>query len=653
MNLKRKKIAVITTEIESVYQTEIIKGINEEAAFLGCEILVFTTFMRTTYLPEYRIGEINIYNLINYDDLDGIILLYLPLEQDELLEEILPDVMSKAKCPIVCIDNGKPDRYSFDADIYAEDKSCMEVITDHVIDVHGCKKIYCITGPEKDRGADARLSGYFASMEKHGLNTDGCVFRGAFWYDNGEKVAQDIISGKLERPEAIVCVGDHIAAGAANLLNKNGIKVPDDIIVTGYDASDIAISNELLLTSILPPVKKEGASALARLWSIITGTETENVLENVTGTVICGESCGCECSEYYTDHKNVRDYVANHNYSTRPRTDMSILDKSFMPEKLTASSGQSDCFQRICEFTYLINDYRFFILMMCDGWDDVSSDKDYLTSGYSPKVKLVIHSTSYDYLIKHPELIGDKGWCIYDDYEFATVDIKQLAPDLHGKYDEPLVWYFTPLHFEDRCLGYAVLACAYDQPPFDHIYRNWMRNVTNALEMQRIRNILMQHSTRDSLTGLYNRRGLDKFIGDNTPREKGSKLFYLVADMDRLKYINDTFGHAEGDNGIKIVSSAAVACTGYNEICARTGGDEFAVVGFGKYTDEDIERHTRLFNSFIDKYNESSGKPYKVSASIGICCCEFDPGTNVSYAAELADKIMYEHKTAARKNRRD
>lgn len=650
--MRRKKIAVISAENEAVYQNRLIRGINAQAAVLGCEVMIFTTFVRTTKISDYRPGEINIYNLVNYDDLDGIIVLYLPLEQDELLDDVIPMIRERAKCPVVCVDNGRASDDFYDAQIFSDDSECMEIITDHVIEAHGCTDVICITGPENDRGAAARREGYIKAMEKHSLSTEGKVFYGDFWYDNGENVARRILSGEIPCPQAIVCAGDHIAAGAANLLDNGGIRVPQDVIVTGHDCSQEGVYNRICITSVDPPIEKLGAKALMTLWKIITGDASENVFAGKKGIVRYGQSCGCECDiDYVNSFRRYNDYLHSHNFSVCPRTDFGILDESYMPEVLTASESYDDFIKRLSEKVYLINDYRFYMMFLCADWDDILSEDSYISEGYTPKVYLKIHSTNHDFLMAHPELKNDRGWCVYDDYKVSEIDLKTLCPDLDGRYSEPLAWYFTPLHFNDRCFGYSVLACSLDQPPFDYIYRDWTRNVNNALEMQRIRNILIHNSLRDSLTGLYNRRGLQQYLDSNTPAEDGCMIFYLVADMNRLKYINDTFGHSDGDNGIMIISSAARACTGYDEICVRTGGDEFAVVGFGQYSEEDIERHKEVFERYLEHYNRTSGKPYEVSASIGICCRPFKAGDSVTEAAEYADKLMYENKLASKLSR--
>ncbi len=651
--MPRKKIAVVSDENESIYQNRVITGINAEAKRLDCEILVFTTFIKTidTGDTPTRQGEINIYNLINYDDLDGIIVLYLPLEQDDLLDTVIPKIKEKAKCPVVCVDNGNLSETFYAEQVFAPDDLSMELLTNHVIEKHGCKDIYCITGPEGDRGAELRRSGYERAMKNHGLPTDGKVFYGEYWFPNGERVADRIISGELHVPEAICCCADHIAAGAANRLNDNGIKVPDDVIVTGFDGSKTAIYNEICITSILPALEKLGAEALVKLWEHICGERPENVFADKNGEIKLGQSCGCECDlDYINTFRDKTGYLYEHNYSKKLRTDMSILTNSLMEEKLTGSKNFEECYRNIADETYLINDYRFFILSLCEGWNSINGYEgdSYLTEGYTDSITMVLHSTSRDFIEEHPELTTKEGGCIYDVYDRSEVSLTELVPDLDGRYDEPLAWYFVPVHFRDRCFGYGVLVCDLTMRPFDHIFRCWIKNVNNALEMQRIRNILMHNSMRDSLTGLFNRRGLDDFIEKHSSASKGKKIFYLVADMDRLKYVNDNFGHSAGDEGIQTVASAALSCTEYNEICVRTGGDEFAVVGFGDYDDKIIYDHEKVFRDYLEKANNMSKKPYKVSSSVGVCVLPYREPADIEKAAEIADKIMYKRKKDAK-----
>ncbi len=656
--MRRKRIAVISAENEATYQNKVIKGINTQAAYLGCEILVFTTLVRSDRGTAYRIGEVNIYELINFDDLDGIIVLYLPLEQDNLVDVVYPKLKEKAKCPVVCVDNMGSEHF-FDAEVTVDDFSGMRAITEHVIREHGCKNIYCVTGPENDRGALLRRDGFVSAMNEHGLSTDGKIFHGVFWYNNGEDVADRIISGELEMPDAVVCAADHIAAGLANRLMNNGIRVPDDVIVTGYDASDIAVYNPVCITSVQPPIERLGAQALAKMWKLITGEDCVDPYAQTSIEVKMGQSCGCECDiDYINSFRNSTANMSKYKFGNtgskkHPKADMGLLNYSMMTENLTQSVSSYDCYERIGREVYLLNEtFRFFSLYMCEGWDDITSEEDFLCSGYTDKVRLVLHNTEINYVDEHPYLRNENGYCKYDMYDYILIDKTQLAVDLDGRYDEPMTWYFTPVHFADRCFGYMVLACPFDIVPFGMIYRNWVRNVNNALEMQRIRNKLLYSSQRDELTGLYNRKGLENYLRENTPVTQGQKIFFMIADMDGLKYINDSFGHNEGDIGIKAAAAAAAATVIKNEICVRMGGDEFAVVGFGDYSERDIAAHTNAFNEYIDRYNSTAGKLYNVYASLGFCCEDYDIRKDISYYSSLADKQMYKNKLASKNSRK-
>lgn len=86
----------------------------------------------------------------------------------------------------------------------------------------------------------------------------------------------------------------------------------------------------------------------------------------------------------------------------------------------------------------------------------------------------------------------------------------------------------------------------------------------------------------DFLTKLYNRRGFEQFSEEEFAEAKkhNIKTMTLSIDMDNLKYINDIYGHSHGDLALQTIADAMrQACSGC-EICARIGGDEFAVFGY-------------------------------------------------------------------------
>ena len=129
------------------------------------------------------------------------------------------------------------------------------------------------------------------------------------------------------------------------------------------------------------------------------------------------------------------------------------------------------------------------------------------------------------------------------------------------------------------------------------------------------------------------------------------QFFIMMADLDMLKTINDNFGHIEGDNAITVAANALNTCCKNSEICCRIGGDEYAIIGVGDYTDDVISEYFRYIEDYCERYNASSGKGYKVGVSLGFYCDVPDELAKMDFFVSLADERMYENKFNRKKNR--
>ena len=186
-----------------------------------------------------------------------------------------------------------------------------------------------------------------------------------------------------------------------------------------------------------------------------------------------------------------------------------------------------------------------------------------------------------------------------------------------------------------------------------NVLRNWLRNANNALEMSRVQNKLVQLSINDNMTGLHNRRGMDTKLQEIRDYAKlGDMCFACVIDMDGLKPINDNYGHIEGDNAIIAVADIIIDSLRLNEVGVRAGGDEFYIIGVGNYTDSDVARRLKRFLESIEEYNNTSNKPYKISASIGACICPYSEDIRIEDAIKTADENMYNFKVQRKKQRK-
>lgn len=159
--------------------------------------------------------------------------------------------------------------------------------------------------------------------------------------------------------------------------------------------------------------------------------------------------------------------------------------------------------------------------------------------------------------------------------------------------------------------------------------------------LERLRSL----SLKDELTGLLNRRGFFTLAEQQIKIAKRKKhtMLLLVGDMDNLKQINDTLGHAEGDAAI--IDTADILRNSFREsdIIARIGGDEFAILHVESTGGNPAASVDRLQNNFM-LHNEQKKKNYRLAMSVGTALCDAAGAYSINELIKQADDIMYEQK---------
>jgi diguanylate cyclase (GGDEF)-like protein len=186
----------------------------------------------------------------------------------------------------------------------------------------------------------------------------------------------------------------------------------------------------------------------------------------------------------------------------------------------------------------------------------------------------------------------------------------------------------------------ALLADAPSQP----INELLVRAVRCATKQYMVQAELGNLALTDELTGLYNRRGFMAIAERQLKlgRRSGRGMLLFVMDLDRLKQINDSFGHFEGDRALKRTAVALEETFRDSDVVARLGGDEFAVLAIEASGHSEATIKTRLFECLKSGSTEESR--YEISLSLGLA--RFDAGgcTSIGELMAKADQAMYEQK---------
>ena len=164
-----------------------------------------------------------------------------------------------------------------------------------------------------------------------------------------------------------------------------------------------------------------------------------------------------------------------------------------------------------------------------------------------------------------------------------------------------------------------------------------------------LHNTLREQATRDSLTGLYNRRYLNENIEREFARAKRDNypICVMIMDIDFFKQINDTYGHILGDDALKVLGDLITANIRAGDIAFRYGGDEFIVVMPGAEIETATQRMDILRQTFNATTIHNDKTEIKPTISVGISMFPVH-GTNGSEILRSADAALYQAKQAGR-----
>ncbi|MDP4118854.1 MAG: diguanylate cyclase [Bacillota bacterium] len=152
----------------------------------------------------------------------------------------------------------------------------------------------------------------------------------------------------------------------------------------------------------------------------------------------------------------------------------------------------------------------------------------------------------------------------------------------------------------------------------------------------------------DGLTGAWTRESFESYISQRMRYKAKKKFGAIYLDFDRLKQINDEYGHLEGDQAIRTTIKIIRGLLGKTDILARMGGDEFIIV-LDCESKEILDKMVENINAKLQGYNKKSGKKYELECSFGADI--FDNGySGIEQFLNHIDKLMYKNKREKRNN---
>ncbi|MBQ8688157.1 MAG: substrate-binding domain-containing protein [Ruminococcus sp.] len=593
---RQMRIGIIMNRIYRETNQQLLSGILKQAYSLGYSAAVFST-QEENQDEDGHYGENNLFSIINFDLFDGFIFVPHTFIKPETIQKITGFLEEKCTKPVLCLGEDYP---QFTC-TWQDDRAEFKEIVLHLIQRHSCRKIICLTGPVHTQVALAREAGYRDAMREAGLEVGPeDVIYGDFWQPSAVKLGNEIADGVRPRPHAVACANDSMAMNLCDTLIERGIRVPEDVLITGYDGTAQAQYHKPGISTYRTSWLMLGVRSMMKLYEQMMPGETSTACCYDSGLMLENASCGCSPNlRLFMSNTLVDDHVMEQRY----------LDNN-MSNQLLSTENLTDFSKIVNHWVYYVFSPKYyekeqFDICLCSDWDKVGVDglaQNYRTDRYSKRVFSLFNKP--------------------DMPEETYFSSKDMFPPGYLKEDTVSVSFFAPIHFQRHCFGYAILTLNEVADGFNLHFPRFCKDVSNGLECLCVKNRLKSMTyraflsdTRDTLTGVYKASTMPQFWNEMCEKANlyGENLQICMVSVSGLQQINETYGQVEGDQVLMQVAAILMSCCQNGEVCIRSAGNVFLLLGSrGEQSEQTMPSPEEMIAERIERYNQTSGKPYRI-----------------------------------------
>lgn len=631
----KRKIAVLANGWNFQSISEAFKGICSVTDKLNIDVFLFLSFAAYAQSDSRNVGEDAIFTLTDYTEFDGVIIFAEMLNSIESPNRIAKTLIAN-RIPAVSV--GIPlDGLDFvGIDNF---KGMYEMVT-HLVKEHHIKNPVFLAGAKDHPDSQERLDATRQALAAHGIELKDENITYTNWEYLSALNAAMHYASLDEKPDAFICANDYNAIAACIGLDKLGYSVPKDFIVTGFDKISYAETFYPSITTVFQDFEKIGYIAAWQLMEKVNGTSHDNQVI-VSSSFVKNESCGCRP---INEAEIVRHDYCIHAYMKEMENLIKQNDSSEMIGSIFKGSTYDDLKKNILDFYAGHNNFtgkEFYFNLDSNARKTLISSSFPIKKTYSEKMCCLV-------------ALKDNKASYVGDFER-----KELIPG-YCKGETPLIYTFTSMHFDDNLFGYIVLSDAIDLIR-DTTLNHYMIQMNYNLEQYRknckldeMNKALRNISNTDQLTGLNNRFGMEQNAVPilTNANEKKKSCAILFADINRMKHINDNFGHLQGDLAIRTVASALLDEMPEKWVGIRYGGDEFIAVGECP-SEEFVKDYIKRMNNKLKSQVDSMQLSYPLTISCGYIISEPDSGLSLIDYINQADSVMYVNKQQTYKEEKE
>ena len=605
------QIGLLIGAYNSSYSLSIIRWISRELESKDCSLVTFEGYsLNNNSISDYQCNTL--YRLISRERIDGLIILSSELAV-QTGKELVTDLAARIALPVVSLGiylDGVPS-------VLLDNSSGFEKIVSHLVS-HKYTKFAHISGPFKNPESMIRRDAFLKVIYQNGFELPKhFILEGSFNYNSGYNLTKKLIPYvKSKEIEAIVCANDRMAFGAAKCLYENGITVPDDVAITGFD--DSGISHHFLppITTVAQCFDKLCSKAVSLILDPKYGEKDAQVF-TFEPQLIIRNSCGCtESVQPLSSDYNI---PIIHHYKINGRL-QGLETENFFSVVMDYLQENS------------INNCYIVRFMESVRFDDFSGLKQFLKCrlffGYS-NGKRVYYTKPFD----ANQILPDS---IYETRD-ASVIIKHL--------------FFGKIQF-----GFVVISACENASSFiDDLVseiNHYLENIHLAQEKQitekklsvTLESLILTNrklnemTVKENLDKLNNLRYLANNMLQN--RKSGNGDYYLIlVEIDNFLEINNKYGFDEGEALINNISQILASSIRDDDFLSHQNCERYVILVKNIHSSI-IETIEKRFKSKLNELNANNYRPYLIGFTWGYAYARIDSNFDSIYEEAELNLVM-------------
>ncbi len=619
----KRIIGVCLTKVNDDFRTHFVDSLFKKSRFSQNKILVFNSVLDLYNNDVYDEGAKAIYKFINFDLLDVLVVLNESFHDKTVVRELIASAQER-NIPVILVHGEAYGCYCINRSY----EDAFERVVSHIVEDHGHRDVFFVGGLENEENTVRRLECFRRVIERNGIefNKETMVGYGDYWAIPTMNLIQSIYNSGRTMPTAFICANDSMAITVCDTLKGYGYRVPEDIAVTGFDGMRSAQFFLPALTTCSENL--EGLSEL--IFKIIEGASDGSLkpgsYDQEYNTDI---RCSCGCGDMNDlDYRTQADYLF-HMIDDMDAHEMHIY--TWMDRVLECTD--------ISRLGAALSSYALpnsYVCIRSDLISTVANIEDSASDRPLPDDVIIFSSRNVDYTI------GVK----------RNFSISEMVPDLDDWLEDDTVCIMSSIYVRDEVCGYYavktsdICSSAHKINRVSKTMNIAFTTVVNRLRQSRMRMSMENAVYTDTVTGLMNLKGLEKWFESFSSHIENRRKILAVSvyGVPKYRYIYENYGINDIENAVLTVAQTLQLANAENSVVARTADDEFTVINYidaGNNIGDVINSATSIFFGTMEKYNAESAKDYYLEVNCGCTVAQPEWNSTLVNFIKLASGEMY------------